>query len=455
MSRQLWERPVADQPLVLSHEHQLQLDRLATTEIPQFAIEPLWKPEVTQATQEERIREVLALAAQVPLYASLFRKAKVRPQDFKTLSDIRRFPIVTKQDLINAYRENCVHPSYLGRKTYPTWSSGSSGLTLQIEFDPQAVIVDTMQGVVQLLLQGDGKIGPNDITANYYTCPWWTDNIGGQWRSAFVSSLVSPGEAAKFFRHVRPSVLAGYPSLLQRLADTLEPRELPLRLVVTNSEQSSRLERDQLAAHFGCPVLDEYSSEELTRIAVELPDGKYYLNESAVFLEVLDPETREPVADGDWGEAVATSLLNKAMPFIRYATGDIVKRPKDLSSRWKDIGWGQLGAIGGRMFDSFLRPDGKLVPSGVMLDVIYRAFGDIGVCVDQFELVQVCQTKAQLNVRPARGATNATVDAFAERVRELLAFVLEASVTLSVGSYTAAVKSGKSKRRPVRRSFDC
>jgi phenylacetate-CoA ligase len=279
-----------------------------------------------------------------------------------------------------------------------------------------------------------------------------------------VSSLVPPDEAAAFLRDLRPAadVLTGYPSLLQPLAREVRPGELPLQLVVTNSEQSSRVERDRLEVAFGCPVLDEYSSEELTRIAIELPDKRYYICEDSVFLEVLHPETRAPVADGEWGEAVVTGLLNEAMPFIRYATGDLVRRPASPGLPWcgtalgraQPIGWGQLEAIGGRILDSFIRPDGSMVPSGAMLDVVYRAFDEIGVCVDRFELIQISPTEARLNRMPSRTAKAATVAAFEARVEELLSFVMGTRVAFAVGDWTRPDSPHrKDKRRPIRRTF--
>jgi phenylacetate-CoA ligase len=410
-------------------------------------------PNDMRTAQEQRIGELLALAEQVPFYRRTFVSAGISVRDFKCLNDISRFPVISKHQLIDAGRDS-LHPKRLNSFSYETWSSGSSGSTLAVKFNPDAVIEDTLQGARQLILQSSESVGADSLIAHYYTDPWYTDNIGGGWRSAFISSLVPASGAADKLREWRPTVLAGYPSLLEPLAKKLERGELPLRLVITNSEQSTRLLRDKLAEKFSCPVLDEYSSEELTRIAVELPDKRYYVCEDSVFLEILHPETREPVPDGEWGEAVVTSLLNEAMPFIRYATGDLVKRPKVAGPPWKGIGWSQIEAIGGRMLDSFVRPDGEIVPSGAMLDVIYRAFCDVGVCIDRFELIQLSTSEARLNVVPSRAARAETVEAFIRRVEELLAFVLDTRVKLIADTQPpAGAPAGKEKRRPIRRAF--
>jgi hypothetical protein len=140
----------------------------------------------------------------------------------------------------------------------------------------------------------------------------------------------------------------------------------------------------------------------------------------------------------------------------------LVRRPARPSSPWcgttlgraQPIGWGQLEAIGGRILDSFIRPDGSMVPSGAMLDVVYRAFDEIGVCVDRFELIQVSPTEARLNRMPSRTAKATTVAAFEARVEELLSFVMGTRVAFTVGDWTRVDSPHKKdKRRPIRRTF--
>jgi phenylacetate-CoA ligase len=113
-----------------------------------------------------------------------------------------------------------------------------------------------------------------------------------------------------------------------------------LYLAVTHSEYSSRQARTAWGERLGCPVLDEYSSEEATRIALEMPCGHYHVCEDSVHLDVLDPATLKPQIPGQSGIAVITNLLNSAMPFIRYVQGDLVTQPAEPEPC--EINWSQI-----------------------------------------------------------------------------------------------------------------
>jgi hypothetical protein len=83
---------------------------------------------------------------------------------------------------------------------------------------------------------------------------------------------------------------------------------------------STQTERDEMSRLFGCPVLDEYSSEELTRIAAQCVHLTYHVFEDINYMEVVDEEGR--LAQGP-GVLVGTNLHNKAMPIIRYLQNDL------------------------------------------------------------------------------------------------------------------------------------
>ncbi len=115
----------------------------------------------------------------------------------------------------------------------------------------------------------------------------------------------------------------------------LEVKE-KLELVVTHSEMSSKQERLLMSQQLGgIPVLDEYSSEELARIALELPCGHYHLCEDTVRTDIVDPQTLKPLQRGT-GLVIGTNLLNTAMPFIKYVQGDYVtvSDQKECAVNW-------------------------------------------------------------------------------------------------------------------------
>ena len=184
--------------------------------------------------------------------------------------------------------------------------------------------------------------------------PWWFDSIGGKYPTAFISNLIPPARVAQHLRYLAPKVLSLYPSSLEALMPHVDEFRSSLKLAVTHSEYSSRAARQEWARQLGVPVLDEYSSEEATRIALELPCGHYHVCEDTVHLDVLDPDTMEPQIPGQSGIAVITNLLNEAMPFIRYVQGDYITQPANPEPC--DINWSQIASIDGRLNDAFINP---------------------------------------------------------------------------------------------------
>jgi phenylacetate-CoA ligase len=408
----------------------------------------------TRDQQTSRIAELLHIAYHtVPLYAKLFSDAGVTPANFKSLSDIRLFPIVRRDHLLTSTMVQAVSSTFSGKKTFETRSRGTSGTSLVVLFDLPAVIVDSLQGVRQLALQSSDGVSPSDLTVHYYAYPWWTNSIGKEWRSKFIPMDLPACYAADTCRRESPAVIAGYPTAIKRLMAATIPGEVSPKLIITNSEQSSRLERDQLSAHFNCTVLDEYSTEELTRVAIEMPDGLYYVHEDSVFLEIVDPRTGQPVEDGVWGEAVATGLLNEAMPFIRYATGDLVKRPKLPKSSWRGMGWSQLEAIGGRVQDGFCRQDNSIIPSGVIADLLQRVMVEHDISVADYQLNQLTPHKAQISFHDYEGRSVTHMTDLIAHFRSLLEVLMDCTVILEVSDHQSEGARRYAKRRPIRSDY--
>ena len=180
-----------------------------------------------------------------------------------------------------------------------------------------------------------------------YTVPGWFETVGDDFVSVFISGIIHPEKVTQILNEVKPHVISCYPTTLKGLIPYWQNWDHSnLYLVVVHSEGSSFVERADWSNQLNVPVLDEYSSEEFTRIALECPCGHYHVCEDAVYLEALDPKSQRPKADGELGMAVVTNLLNEAMPFIRYHQGDFVTRPREAAPCL--LGWSQLASIDGR-----------------------------------------------------------------------------------------------------------
>ncbi|MBF0442404.1 MAG: phenylacetate--CoA ligase family protein, partial [Oligoflexales bacterium] len=331
--------------------------------------------------QLERIKYLVNMAYnEIPVYRKKYGAIGFTPDQLKTWDDFQRLPIMTKDELIEAFPQSCVNSRWSMDDLFTTRSFGTSGKTLPIKVNLESILKDTLQGVRQFWLQSGMRYGADDMLSMIYTVPWWFENVDDKFASSFISGIIHPEKVAQILDNLKPHVISCYPTTLKGLIPYWSMWDNSnLYLIVVHSEGSTRSERLSWSKQLGVPVLDEYSSEEATRMALECPCGHYHVCEDSVYLEVLDPKSHTPVPDGQSGIAVATNLLNESMPFIRYFQGDFISRPKDPSPCL--IGWSQLASIDGRVNDSFINAHGRVVPAGVILDVLYRWQHDNSICL--------------------------------------------------------------------------
>src|SRR6185437_7460973 len=336
-----WESEETRPPFVLGASDIDGLSSVAEKYLPAAMKHPYLPVSEIRDLQLARMQELVELAYRdIPVYQAKYRAAGFSPADLREWDDIQKIPVITKPELIAAFPERCVNPRYKPEELYPTRSSGSSGQTLLIRVDHEAIHV--------------------------YTVPWWFDSIDGWYQTAFISNLIPSARVAQHLRELNTHILSLYPSNLEALMPYADEFSSSLYLAVTHSEHSSRAARRQWSRRLGVPVLDEYSSEEATRIAIELPNGCYHVCDDTVHLDVLDPETMAPQTPGKSGLAVVTNLLNEAMPFIRYVQGDQVTVPADPQP--SNINWSQIASLDGRMNDAFINREGRIIAAGSILD---------------------------------------------------------------------------------------
>ncbi len=401
--------------------------------------------------QLARIKDLVEMAyREIPVYRDKYQAAGFKPEHLRSWGDIQKIPVITKPELVAAFPDQCVNKRFKSESLFPTRSSGSSGQTLLIRVDYDAILTDTIQGVRQFAMQSGGNYLEADLLAHVYTVPWWFDSIGGKYPTAFVSNIIPPARVAQHLRYLGPKHLSLYPSSLDALMPHVDEFKSSLKLAVTHSEYSSRAQRQEWSRQLGVPVLDEYSSEEATRIALEMPDGKYYVCEDTVHLDVLDPVTMEPQIVGWSGIAVITNLLNEAMPFIRYVQGDYITQPVNPAP--SDINWSQIASIDGRLNDAFINRAGRKVPAGSILDATYRWMFDCNLHLAQFEIVQrgfdVVEARVVLGTDTPETRLNGSI----AHLEDLLAVCLEHPVQVKATALDVfPPKTGK--RRPIRREM--
>lgn len=341
--------------------------------------------------QFQRIKELVTHAYEtVPLYNEKYSAVNFAPEDLQTWDDFRALPILTKEELISAFPDKCVSSKH--DFEFTTRSTGSSGQFVTLAVSRTAIFKDTMQGVRQFWFQSGEQYNPEDLAMFIYTAPWWVSSINGKYPTEFISSAVKPEDAIRSIAETRPKVLSIYPSYLKNLASIdANLKDYGVELIVVHSEQTTANERNSLERHFSIPVLDEFSSEELTRIALECPQHNYHIEEDACYIEIMNP--KNPISNqkhGDVGWIIGTNLLNEATPIIRYHQGDtaIINESSQCSC---GSNFRILSSPKGRIMDSiFIRSYEKSIPSSSFMDLAYNWYLEFNIPVHgmRYQIVQ-------------------------------------------------------------------
>ncbi len=169
----------------------------------------------------------------------------------------------------------------------------------------------------------------------------------------------------RLLKEARIAFIVGYPSSIKPLADYCRargdgPPDFRLRGVVASSEALLPGAREAIASAFGCPVFDRYGANELGILAQECAGAaSHHVNFAGHVIEVLERDRDEPVRPGEAGRVVVTDLFSRAMPLIRYDTGDLAVASDGPCACGR--GGPLLTRIGGRQVEEIRDPDGALV----------------------------------------------------------------------------------------------
>lgn len=311
--------------------------------------------------QENRLKSIINNAYEnVPYYNTLFHSAGIAPKDIKNLADLKKIPITTK-DTLRTLSTSIYSRKHDLTKCSTHRTSGSTGIPLDIVYDREAGAYS--YAGYERARRENGYRPSKDILLNFST----TDsNHSGRkrWPSSRRYSLSvsrSVDDQIRIMKMINPTVLWGYPSALQLIAQQYEQKETDnaVRLIFTASEINSPELKKYLASIFNASVLDVYGSWETGCIAWECCKHEgYHVAMENVVVEIVD-DRGEPVGPGEKGRVIVTNLNSNAMPFIRYELGDFAIPIEEECSCGR--GGSMIRQIEGR-YDDFIK-----LPSGITL----------------------------------------------------------------------------------------
>ncbi|MBT9566861.1 MAG: phenylacetate--CoA ligase family protein [Thiobacillus sp.] len=361
-------------------------------------------PEAMRDLQTRRLNALLRCAlAHSPWHAARLEAAglsdAVRAETM-SLSDLSRLPTMDKRDA----RENVAQLVWrdVPGGVFPYTTGGSSGEPLIFHFGRTRQAADAAG---RLRARRWWEVQPGDREVFLWGAPVElskTDRIktvrdrlvNQLLLNAFAMSRPRMDEYLVAIQAWNPKAIYGYASSLALLAahaeaNGIRPRLPALRVVNATGEPLFTYQRELIERVFRTPVAVEYGARDAGLMALQAPDGSLLQMDETHLIEVLDA-AGNPV---DEGEAVITSLVSEAQPFIRYRTGDVVRRAgrSDPGGRGLTV----LEAVVGRQTDFIVAADGRIMHALALIYILRAIPG-----VSQFKLIQHELNRMEAQVVP-------------------------------------------------------
>jgi phenylacetate-CoA ligase len=331
--------------------------------------------------QVKRLKDTIHAAMNSPYYGNLYQQRGLSADSVKSVSDIRKLPFTTKQNL----RDNFPY-GFLGlpkkeliRLHSTSGTTGNPTVIFHNRHD-----IDSWANLMARSLYCAG-VRDTDVFQNICGYGLFTGGLGFQYGIERLGCLSIPAGAGNSPRQIKlmqdygTTVAHAIPSYLNRLYEVfleegLDPRkDTQLHTFVIGAEPHTEEQRLRIEEMFGVKAYNSFGLTEMNGPGVAFEctyQNGLHIWEDAYLVEIINPETLEPVADGEVGELVMTTLDRQAMPLIRYRTRDLTRiLPGTCSCGRTHI---RLDRITGRSDDMFIVKGCNIFPmqiEGVLMKI--------------------------------------------------------------------------------------
>ncbi len=300
-----------------------------------------WNPEMElldrgeiEALQMKRLREVLERCERSPFYREWFREAGFYPHKVCSLADLRSLPPMDKDTLRGGdpRRFLTVPLEDVVRLHSSSGTTGQATVVFHTARD-----IEAWTELVARCMYMTG-VRRSDVFQNMMGYGLFTGGLGFHYAAERIGCLVIPAGSGNSRRQIQlmrdfgTTVIHVIPSYALYLLDVfrelgLDPkRDTALRIALIGAEPHTESLRLRLEESYGFKAYNSYGLSEMSGpgVAFECPfqEGMHVWEDSFI-LEVLDPDSLEPVPVGEEGELVFTSLHREGMPLLRYRTRDL------------------------------------------------------------------------------------------------------------------------------------
>jgi phenylacetate-CoA ligase len=302
-----------------------------------------WESEIEQmgrkdleALQLKRLQETVGRVEKAPFYKNIFSVTGIKPDSISSLADIRRLPLTSKDDLRAGQPGDflAVPQSEVVRLHASSGTTGKPTAVMHTQSDLNAW---TNLVARSLCMAGMTR---DDVFQNMVGYGLFTGGLGLHYGAEKLGATVIPAGVGNSRRQINlmqqfhTTALHIIPSYALKLLETLHglgmdpARDLDLKMAVIGAEPHSEETRLRLQETYGIKAFNCYGLSEMNGPAVGFEcdhQTGLHIWEDSFYLEILDPDTLEPVPEGEIGEIVLTTLCREAMPLIRYRTKDLAR----------------------------------------------------------------------------------------------------------------------------------
>ena len=285
--------------------------------------------------QTQRLKRTIATALNSPFYAQKYGQAGVTPETIKNPRDIAGLPFTTKADLRASYPYAmlCRPVSDFVRLHASSGTTGTPTAVLYTQSDIEAW--------AELMARSMFAAGVRrtDILQNMSGYGLLTGGLGIHYGSERLGCLTVPAGAGNTMRqlklirdlgvtvvHIIPSYALRVGSILKK--EGIDPESLPWRIALIGAEPHTEHTRRRIEELLHLKAYNSFGLSEMNGhgVAFECEEQSgMHIWEDAFLVEILDPETAEPVPEGEVGELVMTTLCREGMPIVRYRTRDLTR----------------------------------------------------------------------------------------------------------------------------------
>lgn len=342
------------------------------------------KREKLQTLQLERLKKTVAIAAHSPFYKKVFEENRITSESIRSLEDLKKIPFTTKTQM----RENYPYGLVSGELKNAVRLHSSSGTTGNptVIFHSQHDL-DSWANLVARCLYMVG-LRDTDVFQNSSGYGMFTGGLGFQYGAERLGALTVPAAAGnskrqiKFITDFGTTTLHAIPSYAIRLAEVfrdegVDPRNTNLTTLVIGAEPHTDEQRKKIEKMLGVKAYNSFGMSEMNGpgVAFECTEqnGMHFW-EDCFFVEIIDPDTEEPVPVGEIGELVLTTLDRDMMPLLRYRTRDLTRIiPGECPCGRTHI---RIDRIKGRSDDMFIIKGVNIFP--MQVEKILVQFAELG-----------------------------------------------------------------------------